>query len=169
MAVVELTQDNFEQIITGNELVLVDFWAPWCAPCRAFAPIFEAAAEKYPDVVFGKVNTDEEQELAGAFQIRSIPTLTIFRQQIGIFSQAGSLPASALDQVIEQAKALDMEQVRAEIREGMGRPVTFLAISRISRTEKPVSEPRLTTRLLSFSSIHFRAATWPRARSLTWT
>ncbi|XTI71641.1 thioredoxin [Acidithiobacillus sp. AC3] len=115
MAVVELTQDNFEQIIAGNELVLVDFWAPWCAPCRAFAPIFEAAAEKYPDVIFGKVNTDEEQELAGAFQIRSIPTLTIFRQQIGIFSQAGSLPASALDQVIEQAKDLDMEQVRAEI------------------------------------------------------
>lgn len=115
MAVVELTQENFEQIVTGNEMVLVDFWAPWCAPCRAFAPIFEAAAEKYPDVIFGKVNTDEEQELAGAFQVRSIPTLTIFRQQIGIFSQAGSLPASALEQVIEQAKGLDMEQVRAEI------------------------------------------------------
>ncbi len=115
MAVVELTQENFEQIVTGNEMVLVDFWAPWCAPCRAFAPIFEAAAEKYPDVIFGKVNTDEEQELAGAFQVRSIPMLTIFRQQIGIFSQAGSLPASALEQVIEQAKGLDMEQVRAEI------------------------------------------------------
>ncbi|MCE5394197.1 MAG: thioredoxin [Acidithiobacillus sp.] len=115
MAVVELTQENFEQVVMGNEMVLVDFWAPWCAPCRAFAPIFESASEKHPEIVFAKVNTDVEQELAGAFQIRSIPTLTIFRQQIGIFSQAGSLPASALDQVIEQALALDMDQVRAEI------------------------------------------------------
>ncbi len=115
MAVVELTQENFEQVVMGNEMVLVDFWAPWCAPCRAFAPIFESASEKHPEIVFAKVNTDAEQELAGAFQIRSIPTLTIFRQQIGIFSQAGSLPASALDQVIEQALALDMDQVRAEI------------------------------------------------------
>ncbi|MCE5387083.1 MAG: thioredoxin [Acidithiobacillus sp.] len=115
MAVVELTQENFEQVVMGNEMVLVDFWAPWCAPCRAFAPIFESASEKHPEIVFAKVNTDAEQELAGAFQIRSIPTLTIFRQQIGIFSQAGSLPANALDQVIEQALALDMDQVRAEI------------------------------------------------------
>ncbi len=125
MAVVELTQENFEQVVMGNEMVLVDFWAPWCAPCRAFAPIFESASEKHPEIVFAKVNTDAEQELAGAFQIRSIPTLTIFRQQIGIFSQAGSLPASALDQVIEQALALDMDQVRAEIamqQDGAGKP-----------------------------------------------
>ncbi|MGC8467132.1 MAG: thioredoxin [Acidithiobacillus sp.] len=125
MAVVELTQENFEATVTGNDMVLVDFWAPWCAPCRAFAPIFEAASEKHPDVVFAKVNTDVEQELAGAFQIRSIPTLTIFRQQIGIFSQAGSLPASALEEVIQQALALDMDQVRKEIaaqQNGQGGP-----------------------------------------------
>ncbi|AEK57527.1 MULTISPECIES: thioredoxin [Acidithiobacillus] len=125
MAVVELTQENFEATVTGNDMVLVDFWAPWCAPCRAFAPIFEAASEKHPDVVFAKVNTDVEQELAGAFQIRSIPTLTIFRQQIGIFSQAGSLPASALEEVIQQALALDMDQVRKEIaaqQNGQGEP-----------------------------------------------
>ncbi|MDR7927678.1 thioredoxin [Acidithiobacillus thiooxidans] len=120
MAVVELTQENFEQIVTGNDMIIVDFWAPWCAPCKAFAPTFEAAAEKYPDIVFGKVNTDVEQELGASFQIRSIPTLTIFRQQIGIFSQAGSLPASALEEVIQQALALDMDKVREEIASQQG-------------------------------------------------
>ena len=115
MAVIELTQDNFEAVVTGNDMVIIDFWASWCAPCKAFAPTFEAAAEKYPDIVFGKVDTDVEQELAGSFQIRSIPTLTIFRQQIGIFSQAGSLPDSALEEVIQQALALDMDKVREEI------------------------------------------------------
>ncbi|MCK9187809.1 thioredoxin [Acidithiobacillus sp.] len=115
MAVIELTQDNFEAVVTDNDMVIIDFWASWCAPCKAFAPTFAAAAEKYPDIVFGKVDTDVEQELAGSFQIRSIPTLTIFRQQIGIFSQAGSLPASALEEVIQQALALDMDKVREEI------------------------------------------------------
>ncbi|WP_437556119.1 thioredoxin [Acidithiobacillus sulfuriphilus] len=115
MAVIELSQHNFDAVVQGNDIVLVDFWAPWCAPCRGFAPIFEAAAAKYPDIVFGKVNTDVEQELGSFFQIRSIPTLMIFRQQIGIFSQAGSLPANALEEVITQALALDMDEVRREI------------------------------------------------------
>ncbi len=127
MALLEITQHNFEAVIAGNEMVVLDFWAPWCAPCKAFAPVFEAAAEKYPDMVFGKINTDVEQELGSAFQVRSIPTLAIFRQQIGIFSQAGSLPASALDQVLQQALALDMDQVRMEIAQqqgGQGNPGT---------------------------------------------
>ena len=115
MTVIALTQDNFEAVVISNDLVLVDFWAPWCAPCRAFTPIFEAASEKHLDVVFAQVNTDAEQELAASFQVRSIPTLTIFRQQVGIFSQAGSLPASALEEVIQQAQALDMDEVRREI------------------------------------------------------
>ena len=115
MAIVELTKENFEQVITGNDMVLVDFWAPWCGPCRSFAPVFEQASEKYPDVVFAKVNTEEEQEIAGHFQIRSIPTLMIFREKIIIFSQPGALPGSALDQLVEQASKLDMDQVRRDI------------------------------------------------------
>lgn len=115
MATVELTKENFEQVITGNDMVLVDFWAPWCGPCRSFAPVFEQASEKYPNVVFAKVNTEEEQEIAAHFQIRSIPTLMIFREKIIIFSQPGALPGSALDQLVEQASKLDMEQVRRDI------------------------------------------------------
>lgn len=115
MATIELTEANFEKTITDNDIVLVDFWAPWCAPCRSFAPTYESVSEKYPDVVFAKVNTEEQQALGGHFQIRSIPTLMIFREQIIIFSQAGSLPASALEDVIGKAKELDMEMVRKEI------------------------------------------------------
>jgi len=117
MAIVDLKKDNFEQVVTGNGTVIVDFWAPWCGPCRGFAPVFESASEKHPDIVFAKINTDEEQEIASHFNIRSIPTLMIFRDQIIIFAQPGAMPAGALDNVITQAKALDMDQVRREIAE----------------------------------------------------
>jgi thioredoxin 1 len=115
MAVVELTKDNFEQVITSNPTVIVDYWAPWCGPCRGFAPVFERVAEQHPDVVFAKVNTDEEQEIASHFQIRSIPTLMVFRDQIIVFSQPGALPQNALEQVIAKAKELDMDEVRQQI------------------------------------------------------
>ena len=115
MATVELTKDNFEQTVNGNSIVIVDFWAPWCGPCRGFAPVFEKASEAHPDVVFAKVNSDEQQELAGAFNIRSIPTLMVFREKVILFQQAGALPGTALEQVITQAKALDMAKVHQEI------------------------------------------------------
>ena len=117
MSTLDLTKDSFEKVVTDNDLVLVDFWAPWCGPCRGFAPVFEAASEKYPDVVFGKVNTEEEPELAGHFAIRSIPTLMVFREKVILFSQAGALPAAGLESVIDQAKALDMKQVHEDIAE----------------------------------------------------
>ena len=117
MAVVELTKENFESTITSNAAVIVDYWAPWCGPCRGFAPVYERVAEKHPDVVFAKVNTDEEQEIAAHFQIRSIPTLMVFRDQIIVFAQPGALSQGAFEQVIEKAKALDMDDVRRRIGE----------------------------------------------------
>lgn len=122
MATLELTPDNFQTTITENANVIVDFWAPWCAPCRSFAPTFEAASEKNPNIVFAKVNTEEQQDIATAFNIRSIPTLMIFRDQIVIFAEAGAPPAGTFDQLIEQALTLDMDQVRTEIagQQGQG-------------------------------------------------
>jgi thioredoxin 1 len=117
MPVVELTKDSFVDAVVQNDIVIVDFWAPWCGPCRGFAPVFEAASEKHPDVVFAKVNTDEEPELAGHFAIRSIPTLMVFREQVIVFLQAGALPAHGLESVIAQTRALDMAQVHREIAE----------------------------------------------------
>jgi len=115
MATLDLTKDNFEETVLNNDLVILDFWAPWCGPCQGFAPVYEEISEKYADVVFAKVNTEEEQELAGYFQIRSIPTLMVFREKIIIFSQPGALPGSALEEIISKAKTLDMDQIRAEI------------------------------------------------------
>ncbi|AKU65765.1 thioredoxin [Schaalia meyeri] len=117
MATVTLTQENFEQTVSGGGIVLVDFWATWCGPCRQFAPVFEEASEKFTDIVFGKIDTDDQQQLAMAAQITSIPTLMAFRDGIAVFRQSGALPASALEDLIAQIKGLDMDEVRKKIAE----------------------------------------------------
>ncbi len=115
MALTTLTAANFNETVENNPIVIIDFWAPWCAPCRSFAPIYEKTSEDYPDIVFGKVNTEEEQELAGHFQIRSIPTTMMLKEGIIVFSQPGLMPEEALKDIIEQVVALDMDMVREEI------------------------------------------------------
>jgi thioredoxin 1 len=117
MAVVELTKDTFEEVVTDNDFVIVDFWAPWCGPCRSFAPTYEKVSADHADVVFAKVNTEEQQEIAAHFQIRSIPTLMIFREKIIIFSEAGALPESAFRELVKKAGELDMEEVRRQVSE----------------------------------------------------
>lgn len=115
MATINLTMDALDSTLENNDIVLIDFWAEWCAPCKMFGPVFEKASEKYPDMAFTKVNTEVERELAGTFGISSIPTLAIFRDKILLFKQPGALPEAALEDIIKQVKELDMEQVRAEI------------------------------------------------------
>lgn len=117
MSTIELNAENFEKTVESNGIVLVDWWAPWCGPCRVFGPVFEKASDKHADIVFGKINTDDQKDLAQAFNIRSIPTLFIFREKVLLFAEAGSLPASALDQVIEKVRSLDMDEVRTKIAE----------------------------------------------------
>ena len=115
MATVDITKESFEKTITENDIVLIDFWASWCGPCKQFAPVFESLSESHPEAVFAKINTEEQQELAGHFQIRSIPTLMIFREQIIVFSQPGAIPPAALEDVLGKVVALDMDDVRRQV------------------------------------------------------
>ena len=115
MATIELTKDNLDSTIENNDIVFIDFWAEWCGPCKMFGPIFDAASNKYTDIAFASCNTEEQQEVAGSFGIRSIPTLAVFREKVMIFMQPGALPAAAIDEIVEKVKELDMDEVRADI------------------------------------------------------
>ena len=117
MAIIELTKESFADTVATHDIVMVDFWAPWCGPCRSFSPIYEQVAEQYPDIAFGKINTEVEEELAEHFQIRSIPTLMVVRESVVIFMQAGALPAATLHDVIEKVRAVDMAEVHKEMQE----------------------------------------------------
>lgn len=120
MAVIELTQENIEDTINNNDVVFIDFWAPWCAPCMSFKPTFHAAAEKHPDICFASCNTEEQQELGAMFQIRSIPTIMVFREQVGIFAQPGALPPEAFEELITKVMEVDMAEVHAQIQKEQG-------------------------------------------------
>jgi thioredoxin 1 len=117
MAAITITKENFDDTITNNDIVILDFWASWCSPCLGFAPVFEEASNKFPNIIFGKINTEEQKELAQSFQVRSIPMISVFREQIMLFHNPGALPAEALNELIEHIQSLDMDDIRKQIEE----------------------------------------------------